>query len=137
MAAPGPAPQMDVAAPHLLLQMNAPRTVWWERGGIKHESQEHHELPLHRICGPAYIDVNFTCFAVNERTHRIDGPAIMGPSGGFQWLMCGVFHRIEGPFENIANAINWAVAGVTFDTTPRPWQRRARRLRWMLPFCGH
>lgn len=46
------------------------------------------------------------------------------------WIMSGKKHRIEGPAE-VYWSTAWFLEGVKYDVT-RPWQRRGRRLRWLL-----
>jgi hypothetical protein len=53
---------------------------------------------LHRIDGPAKEWNDGTkCWFQNGKRHRIDGPAIEYPDGEKHWYQNGLLHRLDGP----------------------------------------
>jgi hypothetical protein len=53
---------------------------------------------LHRIDGPAIEHINGTKnWYQNGKCHRLDGSAIEGSNGYKAWLQNGLLHRIDGP----------------------------------------
>ena len=92
---------------------------------------------LHRIGGPAvYCDNDIVkAWCRDGQHHRYDGPAMTNPSNQV-WFQEGRRHRIEGP------ASKWGQGGSEYEywylegavvRVERPWLRRARRLRFLLP----
>ena len=61
---------------------------------------------LHRVDGPAveYTDGSKEWY-VNDKLHRVDGPAVEGASGYKEWWLDGRLHRTDGP------AIEYASSG--------------------------
>ena len=85
-------------------------------------------LPAHNVGAPAkyhWWEKVGLWFRLGE-LHREDGPAAPAPSFAKWWLQ-GRIHCIEGP----AWHDMWYLEGRRVKT--RSWQRRARRLRWLLP----
>ena len=90
-------------------------------------------LQIHNIGAPAYYSAqergSWSRFGAR---HREDGPAAQVAcvlqATIDSWWLHGLIHRIDGP----ASCWNerWHVEGKVIG--PRGWQRRARRLRWLL-----
>ena len=60
---------------------------------------------LHRVDGPAFdrrSDGHKQWF-VNGKLHRLDGPAVEHPGGSKEWWVHGKHHRIDGPAVDINN----------------------------------
>ena len=92
------------------------------------------EACLHRIGGPAVYcgnDID-TAWCREGRHHRCDGPAMTNSMPYEEWYQEGRHHRIEGPASTFWSAGKWYIEG-SIVHAERPWQRRARRLRFLLP----
>ena len=78
--------------------------------------------------------------AAHRLYHRVDGPAKMfwhGAYDGVMWRQKRRLHRVEGPaIQWEWERAGWYLEGVKFPE-PRPWQRRSRRLRWLLLLTPH
>ena len=87
------------------------------------------EACLHRIGGPAVYCAHSTdaLWYRDGRPHRCDGPAIIMSMPYEEWYQEGRLHRIEGPASTY-----WFLEG-SIIRVERPWLRRARRLRFLLP----
>ena len=97
-----------------------------------HDGRWHVSLPFPATNAPAHSVGAPACYSVWQRggrwirsgkCHREDGPANNG-----DWWLQGQPHRIEGPASSDGT---WLVG--FRPVRPRGWQRRARRLRWLLP----
>ena len=54
-----------------------------------------------------------TCWYLNERLHRLDGPAVEYNDGGAEWYQFGRLHRIGGPAMDYASGYKaWWQNGV-------------------------
>ena len=83
----------------------------------------HGDSGAHRVGGPAFhLPPYCASWRCNGKWHRVDGPALDD-----EWYMHGKKHRIDG---GPARAGLWMVSGVQIGR--RGWQRRGRRLRWLL-----
>ena len=81
--------------------------------------------PAHNVGAPArYSWQHRPLWYRAGYAHREDGPAI----DGIGWWLHGHVHRIEG---EALFSVAWFVEGRRIEA--RTWQRRARRLRWLLP----
>lgn len=58
-------------------------------------------------------DIGNICYKVNNKFHRVDGPAIISPTGSKQWMQNGRRHREDGP-------------AVVLDTGARFWYQHGR-----------
>jgi hypothetical protein len=59
---------------------------------------------LHRLDGPAIEHANGTkSWYQNGLLHRIDGPAIEYPGGSKHWYQNGLLHRLDGPAREYLN----------------------------------
>ena len=90
----------------------------------------------HCVGGPAVVCSGFVAYWVCNAMHRVDGPARVAETPfwtEYDYRVNGVAHRIEGPAvadEGPHNAARtWYIEGRACNW--RPWQRRARRLRWL------
>ena len=105
--------------------------LWWNRVEMHTATFEQwerlHKNRVHRIGAPAAVHVEDSSdmWVREGKYHRIDGPA--ASSFLYDWYHDGLLHRIEGP----ALGSSWCIAGRLY-VVSRPWQRRARRLRWLL-----
>ena len=53
---------------------------------------------LHRLDGPAVVHSNGTiAWCANGACHRLDGPAIVRINGDKEWYKNGMLHRTDGP----------------------------------------
>ena len=113
--------------------MSMPWVTWWN-GAEMHTAtrKQWMSLPLerlHRIGAPAVVFVRNgdALWWAAGAYHRVDGPACSTNSENGTWYQNGMLHRIDGP----ANATTWWwLENEVYEA--RPWERRARRLRWML-----
>lgn len=72
---------------------------------------------LHRLDGPAieWSD-NSKVWYQKGVIHRIDGPAIEWPSGHKEWLIRGLRHRLDGPAVEYVNGYKeWYFEGKLID----------------------
>lgn len=66
---------------------------------------------LHRLDGPALYAYNRTEWWVNDKLHRIGGPAVEWVSGSKEWYINGYPHRIDGPAIELKRIKEWHVNG--------------------------
>jgi len=68
---------------------------------------------LHRINGPACEYVNGDkCWYLNGKYHRINGPAVECTNGDKEWYLDGKRHRIDGPATEWSNGDKaWCLNG--------------------------
>ena len=103
--------------------------AWWTYGGVHCQSdwgRNWAEEIHHRIGAPALQLGNTLFWRRHGKNHREDAPACTTDT----WYLQGRPHRVEGP----AMDAEWFVEGVHLAAPgARPWQRRARRLRWLAP----
>jgi hypothetical protein len=72
---------------------------------------------LHRLDGPAieYADGS-RHWCVDDKLHRIDGPAIEYADGSKRWYVYGKRHRLDGPAVEYADGSkHWYVNGKRID----------------------
>ena len=63
---------------------------------------------LHRLDGPAVIGADgYQEWWINDRLHRLDGPAVIGADGSQQWWICGVLLTNEVTTWMQARRITW------------------------------
>ena len=67
----------------------------------------------HRVNGPAFTNSRgVRAWYLNGRRHRLDGPAVIWPSGREEWCVDDVWHRTGGPaFTNSCGARRWYLNG--------------------------
>ena len=83
-------------------------------GDEKYYYKDIGETILHREDGPAYeaSSSSYQEWWLNNKIHRIDGPAVEQASGGKLWLQNSKLHRLDGPAtENDDGSKQWFVNG--------------------------
>ena len=89
---------------------------------------------LHRVGAPVFHSDKLRAYWVNGGVHRVDGPArtLLCTCMSEDYFLHGTQHRVDGPANVFSGYGSWFVEGVRH-LRDRPWQRRCRRLRWLLP----
>ena len=74
---------------------------------------------IHRINGPAIIDLDYEAWVYNDKYHRIGGPArTWSDDGSQEYYEYGTLHRIDGPAIIRGNGfMAWYENGILIKTT--------------------
>ena len=86
---------------------------------------------LHRIDGPAQEWANgYKEWCQNGKRHRIDGPAVEYSSGSKEWYQNGLLHRIDGPAKEYNDEYKeWWFEGKKIDCNSQEEFERCIKLR--------
>jgi len=79
----------------------------------------------HRIDGPAIIHTDgYRAWWINDKRHRIDGPAIIWADGRQAWCINGEYHREDGPAVIYGYQIWYLNGNEISDAEIKEWQEK-------------
>jgi len=95
----------DIPTKELISTEKLPSIIWPNGNKEWYVNNKHH-----RMTGPAIVIVNsHIAWKKNGKLHRLDGPAVIGIRGNKEWYQNGKLHRIDGPAIIIEHSGKWLI----------------------------